>query len=123
MPEGEAVTHAERVREAERAVIEAVIRRHLAALKHDWLLTGHEERNLEAATVALLALRAATCQTCGGTGIIPACTCGGNRSEHEDNVGPCAGGRNDCPCECMAYNPSEGSWGDACPDCENGRKK
>ncbi len=55
------MTHAERVREAERAVLDEAIK-----------YAGYEEYNsapLCRATDALLALRAATCPTCGGTGV------------------------------------------------------
>lgn len=55
------MTHADKVREAEREVVEAAVE-----------FTTHPDRPLgnkvDAAVDALLALRAATCPTCGGSG-------------------------------------------------------
>lgn len=66
------MTHADRIREAERAVIEAVIIASKVSRDPDvGVADAHIAYNREERAVdALLALRAATCPKCGGMGAV-----------------------------------------------------
>lgn len=61
------MTHAEAVQAAERQVVEAVLARRIAERRANWHAADPE---IAEPADALLALRAATCQECGGTGEI-----------------------------------------------------
>lgn len=60
-------SHADRVREAERAVVEAAVAQATCLEYHATLKCVHEK--LDPAVDALLALRAATCSECEGYGV------------------------------------------------------
>ena len=60
------MTHAEAVQAAERQVVEAVLARRIAERRANWHAADPE---IAEPADALLALRAATCPTCGGSGV------------------------------------------------------
>ncbi len=62
------MTHAEKLHQAERAVIEKAIAWHNVTAGPRF--TSEHEDALDRAVKALVRLRAATCPTCGGTGSV-----------------------------------------------------